>query len=213
MSVENTLYQNFKSYSQYRSYVNAKAQPQKRVNNNIAPLVGSAIGVAGAMALCKKMPKSDSGFIEAARTFAMATGANIGGVLMGSIGANEEQKKKKWKEAGFQIMNIGIPMTLVTSILEVCKKVKVLNNNPAKIAGSIVGMVSGAIIATGITNATRPQGAPIRKYTIKDSIANFDDIAATIVIGFPQYEKLNAIAKTVLPFICAYGGLRAGKKE
>lgn len=213
MSIENKLYPNFKSYNQYKTYANKTSQLPKQHNKNIAPLVGSVLGVGAGMLACKKMPKSDSGFIEAVRTFAMATGANIGGVLFGSIGATNQQKKKKWKEAGFQIMNIGIPMALVASILEICKKVKPLNNNPVKIIGSIAGMVSGAMIATIITNATREKGTPIRKYTLKDSIANFDDIAATIVIGFPQYEKLNAVAKTVLPLICAYGGLRAGKKE
>ena len=35
------------------------------------------------------------------------------------------QKQKKWKEAGFQMMNIGIPMLMVSGALEICDRIKV----------------------------------------------------------------------------------------
>ena len=115
-----------------------------------------------------KIFKTEKTFDKVGRMLSMAGAANVGGVLAGSIGANKDSKKRKWKEAAFQFMNTSIPMIMVSSILTVCEKVKSLNNNLAKIIGSIVGMVGGAMIATGITNLTRPKGEPARKYTIKE---------------------------------------------
>ena len=73
-------------------------------------------------------------------------------------------------------------------------------------------MTSGAAIATAITNATREEGTPYRKYTIKDSIANFDDIIMTIKIGFEKILDYIPVDK-ILPFIYIYSGTRAGQKE
>ena len=73
-------------------------------------------------------------------------------------------------------------------------------------------MISGAMIATAITNATREEGEPYRKYTPKDAIANFDDIIATIKIGFENILKYVPVDK-ILPFIYIYSGIRAGQKE
>ena len=156
--------------------------------------------------------KKENSLNELAKVFLMVGSANVGGVLGGSIEANSDSKKRKWKEAGFQVMNTMIPMTLVTSALEICKRVKKLNNNPSKIIGSIVGMVSGAMLATKITNLTKKDDEEKRKYTIKDSVANFDDVVATIAIGFKDINKY-IHADRFLPFIYAYSGARAGSKE
>lgn len=211
MSIKINPYNSFKSYSQFK---NEKTNDkQKTLPRQIAPFIGSAIGVGSAILAYKKMPKTNYKTInEVTEMLLMAGGANIGGVLAGSIGANKEQKEKKWKEAGFQVMNISIPMLMVSGALEICKNVKLLNNIPTKIIASIAGMTSGAAIATSITNAKREDGEPYRKYTLKDSIANFDDIVATIKIGFEKILDYIPVDK-ILPFIYIYSGARAGNKE
>jgi hypothetical protein len=213
MNVEKTLFNNFKSYGQFKNSQKAPENKPHQRELNLKPLVGSALGVGCGMLLSKKMPKVKNNTInEVSEMLLMAGGANVGGVLAGSIGATKEQKQKKWKEAGFQVMNISIPMLMVSGALEICKNVKALNKNPIKIVSSIVAMLSGAAIATAITNATRSEGEPYRKYTPKDAIANFDDIVATIKIGFKDILKYIPVDK-ILPFIYIYSGSRAGQKE
>lgn len=211
MKTENNIYHNFKSYGHFKSKNVNDSNPRQKYP--IKPLIGASIGVAGALAVSKKLPKkADSTLHEIRDMLLMAGSANVGGVLGGSIGATKEQKTKKWKEAGFQVMNIAIPMLMVSGALEICKHTKTLNKNLPKIIGSVIGMVGGAMIATGITNATREEGAPYRKYTLKDSVSNFDDIVATIKIGFKNILKYIPVDK-ILPFIYIYTGTRAGQKE
>ena len=211
MKTEANIYHNFKSYNQFKK--NTVNDFKKSQSLPIKPLIGASIGVAGAITVTKKLPKkADSTLHEIRDMLLMAGSANIGGVLGGSIGATKEQQAKKWKEAGFQVMNIAIPMLMVSGALEICKHTKALNKNTPKIIGSIAGMIGGAMIATGITNATREKGAPYRKYTIQDSVSNFDDIVATIKIGFKDILKYIPVDK-ILPFIYIYTGTRAGQKE
>lgn len=209
MKVSNNPYKNFKPYSHYRGN---KLKPEKNEKIAVKSLIGSAVGVGSAFLFTNKFMKKENSLNELAKVFLMVGSANVGGVLGGSIEANSDSKKRKWKEAGFQVMNTMIPMTLVTSALEICKRVKKLNNNPSKIIGSIVGMVSGAMLATKITNLTKKDDEEKRKYTIKDSVANFDDVVATIAIGFKDINKY-IHADRFLPFIYAYSGARAGSKE
>ncbi|MBR5303290.1 MAG: hypothetical protein IKU37_00505 [Candidatus Gastranaerophilales bacterium] len=211
MKAEINPYSIFKSYNMpSQETVNDKKKSHLR---QIVPYVGSAVGVGAAILANKKMPKTKYKTInDVTEMLLMAGGANIGGVLAGSVGADKNSQKKKWKEAGFQVMNISIPMLMVSAALEICKNIKFLNNVPTKIIASIAGMTSGAMLATKITNATRKEGEPYRKYTIKDSIANFDDIVATIKIGFERILEYIPVDK-ILPFIYIYSGGRAGNKE
>ena len=211
MNVEVNPYSNFKSYNQFKT--NKVGETKKSLPRQIAPYVGSALGVGSAILAYKKMPKTKYKTVnDVTEMLLMAGGANVGGVLAGSIGADKKQKQKKWKEAGFQVMNISIPMLMVSAALEICKNLKTLNNIPTKIVASIIGMTSGAALATKITNATREEGEPYRKYTLKDSIANFDDIVATIKIGFEKILDYIPVDK-ILPFIYIYSGSRAGAKD
>ena len=211
MKIENNLYGKFKSYNKpINAPIVEKGKSQLR---QIVPYVGSAIGVGAAILANKKMPKVKHKTVnDVAEMLLMAGGANVGGVLAGSIGTDKKQQSKKWKEAGFQIMNISIPMLMVSSALEICKNVKMLNKVPTKIIASFAAMTSGAAIETMITNATRKESEPYRKYTPKDAIANFDDIVATIKIGFKDILKYIPVDK-ILPFIYIYSGSRAGQKE
>lgn len=215
MNVEKTLYSNFKSYSHFtnKNNQNGKNDSKKSTSQFIKPLIGSAIGVSAGILAYKKMPKTKFKTAnEVSEMLLMAGGANVGGVLGGSIGKTKKQKDKKWKEAGFQLMNISIPMLMVSGVLETCKHVKKLNNNACKIVGSFAGMIAGAATATAITNATREENEPYRKYSIKDSVSNVDDIIATLKIGFNDILKYIPVDK-ILPFIYIYTGVRSGSKE
>ena len=211
MPIENNIYFNFKSYRQYQNAARKTKSPEKQ-EKNLKPIIGSALGVAGALAVTSAIPKKNTTFDEVARMLMMAGAANVGGVLGGSINASKEAKEKKWHEAGFQMMNTTIPMLMVSGALETCKKVKALNNKPAKIIASFSAMITGAAMATQITNLSKEDHEPKRKYTLKDSVANFDDIVATIAIGFKDVLKYVPVDK-ILPFIYAYCGARAGEKE
>ena len=211
MTIENKVYFNFKSYNHYQN-LSKNNKPNQLQKKNLKPIIGSTLGVIGALAVASKIPKKDTTIDEVIRMLSMAGAANIGGVLGGSIGANKESRDKKWHEAAFQMMNTTIPMLMVSGALETCKRIKQLNNKPTKIAASFGAMISGAAIATGISNLAKEEDEEKRKYTIKDSVANFDDIVATIAIGFRDILKYIPVDK-ILPFIYAYCGARAGEKE
>ena len=184
---------------------------------NPKALVGAAAGVLCGMkiapVLIKKGKIKEGTLKEVIEMLSMAGLANVFSVLFASFKNEKKENSKKWREAGFQFMNTSIPMLMVSAVHEVCKRCNSLNNKPVKIIGSILGMLGGAMIATKLSNLSADNDAQMRKYTLKDSIANFDDIAATIIIGFPQYQKLNKYAKTLLPYIYTYCGTRAGSKE
>lgn len=215
MNMETNLYKNFKSYDYFKSKTIGNSQkkqssPQKL---NIKPLIGATIGTGAALLVAPKLKIAKNKTInEVTEMLLMAGGANVGGVLAGSIGADDKQKKKKWKEAGFQMMNIAIPMLMVSGATEICNRVKALNKTVPKIIASIAAMTSGAMVATAITNATREKGEPYRKYTAKDAVSNFDDIVATIKIGFEKVLDYVPVDK-ILPFIYIFTGTRAGGKE
>ncbi len=219
MLTETKIFGNFKPYTSYRN--------KKEEHRDGKPIIGAAIGAISGIALSKTAYKSLNSsiqfkkgldkeakipFVEALDMITTAVLANVGGVIGGSKGASKESRERKVREAGFQIMNMSIPMILVTLALSTCNKFSKLNNNISRIIGSIIGMTSGAFIATKITNLTKEDSEPERKYTIKDSIANFDDVIATIKIGFSKIDKIIPVSK-ILPFIYTYSGARAGWKE
>ena len=219
MLINNNTHLNFKSYK-----ISNKTSQEKNKDkySNIKPLAGAVAGAGIAMLVSAKvfkhsiipdgkmLPKST--LRDVSEMLLMAGGANLGGVLAGSIGATDKQKKKKRKEAMFQIMNTSIPMLMVTGAIKTCENVKALNKNSTKIIASIAAMLSGAAIATGITNATKKEGEPLRKYTIKDSLANFDDIVATIKLGFKRLAEYIPV-DVLLPIIYVYNGYRSGSKD
>ena len=182
-------------------------------DKNLYPLIGSALGVTAGFLATKKidMRKNHRILDALIHLLAMAGGANIGGVLLGSIGKTKAQKKKKWHEAGFQMMNTTIPMLMVAGTNALCDKFRP-NSNWLRIITSGLAMSSGAYIATKITNTTKNENEKNRKYTIKDSLANIDDIVATIAIGFPKLHYLR-LETRLMPFIYAYNGMRSGRKE
>ncbi len=216
MEAENKIYPNFKTYKYYKANSQKDYRVQTKKDVKIKSLLGASIGVGSALALDaivnNKNRIKNKSLSSTLKMLTMALFGNIGGVLGGSIKASRESKKKKRHEAVFQMMNTTLPMVMVGSVLEVCKKVKVLSSIPARIVASFLAMGIGAITATKITNATKGSDEKERQYSIKDTVANFDDIVATIKIGFEEVEKYIPVDK-ILPFIYIYSGSRAGEKE
>ena len=193
-------------------YMAAKGEKKKK-RSDIIPLIGSSIGVtAGYFATKKINLKPKHNILDAlVHLLAMAGGANLGGVFFGSIGVSETKRRRKWHEAGFQMMNTTIPMLMVAGSNAICNKINKASN-ALRIISSAAAMGLGACIATKITNNTKDKNEKNRKYTIKDSLANIVDIVATIAIGFPKLHYLK-LETRLMPFIYAYNGMRSGRKE
>ena len=214
MNEINPLYKDFKPYSYYKS----KTKPKKK--KSYLPLVGSALGAGLSYAFFAKKYKGVSekevGALKTGLKFiTMCASSIIGGVAFGSIGAKPDSIRRKVKEGAFQMMNMALPMTFVSLFHYAVQNIKKLDKTAIKVIGSVIAMTSGAALATVITNATRDKDQPYRKYSIKDSTANFDDIVATVAIGFGKEltEKQNFALNIAIPFIYAYNGIRAGQKE
>ena len=212
--------QNYSVYSQFKPYTDYVNPKQTNKKINYKALIGSVAGLAAATAINLSTNKAIANnrrvvkapiLKEVSQILLMAGLTNIGGVIGGSIGKSKEEKRKKLKEAGFEIMNTTIPMLLVTGATVLCNNIKALNKIPIKIAASLGAMSLGGLIATTITNSDNPKGEK-RKYTPQDALANFDDIIATIKIGFSDFAKKVPVDK-ILPFIYVYNGYRSGSKE
>jgi len=225
MTIENTIYKQFKPYNSYK--YNYKGNNQDKTNQkpkrefNTKAFIGSVAGVGGALLINSKIYKKpifgwgenkNPGVLKEVAEILLTAGmANLGGVIGGSIGKDKEKIKAKLKEAGFQIMNTTIPMLGVTGATVLCNSVKALNNVPTKIIASFSGMTLGAAIATKITNLGKSEGEK-RKYMPTDVLADFDDIVATIKIGFKELAEKIPVDH-ILPCIYAYNGYRSGNKE
>ena len=87
----------------------------------------------------------------------MAAAANIGGILLSSIGESKKDQKKKWKEGAFQMSLTTLPLLLVDGsikLVEKCKSAKI-NNNFVKIIVSAFGVAIGSNTAIAISNKLR----------------------------------------------------------
>ena len=176
-------------------------------------LAGAALGTLIPMLLFsqtqkKSLWKMKYGLKEIAT---MSIGANVGGISVSSIGKSKREKEKKYNEGIFQILNSILPMSLVDGGIKLCEKSKKLNNAPAKIAASTIGVVAGTQLGIKLANKiTDPKDLrPDRRYTAKDAIANIDDAVSILVLGkVPFADKIHI--EKALPFIYGYSGYRSG---
>lgn len=212
--INTNYYTGFKTYNQYLAEKNSK-NTKKDYKKYFLPLVGSSLGVAAGMLATKNVDlRSKSRILhELVHLLAMAGGANFGAVALTSIGKKPEVIKKKLKEASFQMMNITIPMLMVSGANAICNKTIGKTKPVIRILASLAALALGAATATKITNETQPLGEAKRKYTIKDSVANIDELIATFNIGFEDQADLLKLDTRLMPFIYAYCGMRAGAKE
>ncbi len=138
----------------------------------------------------------------------------MGGAAFGMIGETPKKQERKRKEAIFQIMNSTLPLLGVAGFLKLSERVKELDNRPAKIAGTALGvafgMWGGAILSNKINDPKDLE--PDRRIEIKDAIANIDDVFSALVLAkFPFIDKLHI--EKALPIIFSWCGYRAGQSN
>lgn len=138
----------------------------------------------------------------------------IGGVGGGMIGEKKKIVLNKVKEGVFQFFNAVIPAVLVDKGLNLCELVKKFNNPFSKILITMMGIFVGIHAAANLSNKVcDPKDIePDRKLSLKDSVANIDDLFGALVLAkVPIVKKLKV--ERLLPFIYSYCGYRAGESN
>lgn len=144
----------------------------------------------------------------------MAGCANIGGIMMSSIGEPKQDIIKKWKEGAFQMVLTSAPLLLVDGSIALCNRSKnpKINNNITKIICSVLGVTIGSNSAAALFNSLRSEKEakkPKRELKLKDMIANLDDAVAICVLAkIPFADKIHI--ERALPFIYSICGYRSG---
>lgn len=176
--------------------------------------VGGVVFVLGVMMSMQKIKNPMKLNYRVQEMLAMAGCADIGGILLSSVGVSSNDKRKKWTEGAFQFSLTSTPLIFVDTILKQCGKSskKYINNNLTKIAASVAGVYAGSNLALFIANKIRKQNPtkqPERKLKLIDMIANFDDAVAIMVLAkIPFADKIQI--KRLLPFIYSFCGFRSG---
>ena len=144
----------------------------------------------------------------------MCLGGISGGIAGGSIGASKKEKTRKVKEGVFQFFNMAMPATCVTGALRLCDKVKSLDNVPSRIVGTIAGIATGIVSGMKISNfIIDPKNKePDRRVTLKDSVANLDDMVGILVLADVKAAK-NLKIERAFPLLYSYCGYRAGESN
>ncbi len=217
---------NFLANNREISYGHMNLKKSEETKNNgkditqkdkILAATGSIVGVLIPLITFMKMQKAPNVFkvkYKVQHMLTMAASANIGGILMSSIGEPKSDRIKKWKEGAFQMSLTSLPMLLVDGSIKLCEKSKnkKINNNFVKIIASIAGVAIGSNTAMAIFNNLRSDKEakkPKRELKLKDMIANIDDAVAICVLAkIPFADKIHI--ERALPFIYSICGYRSG---
>lgn len=199
-------------------YMNLESReylPKATLKDKILAGTGSVAGISIATLAFMKHQKVKNSLklkYDAKTMLAMAGSANLGGILLSSIGEHDADIKKKWKEGAFQMMLTTAPMVFIDGAIKLCEKYKKFNNNFVKIIASVVGVTLGTDCALALSNKLRSEReAKKAKREIKliDMIANLDDAVAILVLAkLPFADKIHA--ERLLPFIYSFCGYRSG---
>ncbi len=183
--------------------------------NKILAAAGAITGVGTVLTVIMKHQKIKNPMkvkYTVKEMLCMAAAGDTGGIMFSSIGEKKENIKKKWKEGVFQMVLTSAPMLLVNNAIKLCEKNKKLNNNFAKIVGSVIGVKIGSSAAIALFNKLRNEKEnqkPERKLKPIDMIANLDDIVAILVLAkIPFADKIHI--ERALPFIYSFCGFRSG---
>lgn len=198
--------------------VEASGNESKKYNREkVLAGIGSVSGVGLVLGIMMTMQKIKNPMklnYKVQHMIAMAGCADIGGIMLSSVGASSNDKRKKWTEGAFQFALTSTPLIFVDTILKQCEKSskKYINNNLTKIGASVAGVYAGSNLALFIANKIRKQNStkqPERKLKLIDMIANFDDAVAIMVLAkIPFADKIQI--KRLLPFIYSFCGFRSG---
>ena len=192
-------------------------EPSASKKDKVLAAIGSVTGTGLALAGWMKHQKIKNPLnlkYKVTQMLSMAACANIGGILLSSIGERTADKKKKWKEGAFQMMLTAAPMLLVDGSIKLCEKSKnkKINNNFTKIIVSIMGVAIGSNSAIALSNKLRSDKEarkPKRELKPIDMIANLDDAVAMMVLAkIPFADKIHI--ERALPLIYSFCGYRSG---
>lgn len=184
----------------------------------ILAAIGSATGVSAVMGYLMKTQHTKNPFKlkinKVGRMLSMAAAANVGSILLSSVGDEKEDIKKKWKEGTFQMILTSAPMLLVDTTIKLCEraKSKLINNNVTKLGVSALGVYTGSQIALAVSNKLRDSKdakKPERKLKLVDMVASLDDLVAMMVLAKIPFADKIQIDK-LLPFIYTFCGYRSG---
>ena len=180
--------------------------------------IGSVIGMAIPLFAMMKHQKVKNPFNlkYGMKEMILLSGASIaGGVSLGMVGEKKSTNMHKLKEGVFQFFNESIPALFVGMGLKYCENGGTKLNTPiAKILTTSIGLVVGMHAAAMLSNKVcDPKDLePDRKITLKDSIANVDDLIGALVLAkVPIINKLKF--ERILPVIYSYCGYRAGESN
>ena len=190
---------------------------KESTQDKIQAFAGALLGTVAMMAALMKHQKIKNPLklkYELGEMIALSAAPIVGGVSLGMIGNEGNANLAKSREGVFQILNAAIPTWLSGASLRLCETSKGLNNIPAKIISLAVSLLTGMHGAAVLSNQiSDPKDKhPDRKLTMRDSLANIDDMVGVFVLAkFPLASKLQ-ISK-ILPSIYSYCGFRAGKSN
>lgn len=141
----------------------------------------------------------------------LSSGAILGGLATGIFAGKKEHRKQKVHEGVFQFLNATIPTLCTASLLSLTNKVKKFDNKFYKAIGALLGVVGGMVLASKFANLINDpyDKVPDRKLTLKDSVANIDDLLGILVITkVPLADKLQV--EKALPAVYGLCGYRTG---
>lgn len=177
--------------------------------------IGAVLGTIIPMIFLMKQQKLKNPFnikFELKEMVLLSATSIIGGVSAGMISEKKTTNIHKLKEGVFQFFNAVIPAVFVDRGLKLCEKSanKPLPKILVTTAGIAVGMHAAAMLSNKICDPKDVE--PDRKLSLKDSIANIDDLVGALVLAkVPLINKLKI--ERVLPFIYSYCGYRAGESN
>lgn len=194
----------------YRNHSDSKPEKNTRIGSAIGATLGVLAPLSGLMAIQKQKNPLNIKY-GLGEMIALSLGGIVGGITGGSLKSTKQERTKKSKEGVFQFLNMAMPASCVAGAMKICDKVERLNNVPAKIAGTVLGMATGIFSGVKLSNkiVDPKDKEPDRKLTIKDSVANLDDAVGILVLADVKAAKKIKIERA-LPLIYTYCGSRAG---
>lgn len=201
------------NYYLRRNRQSRKSTASDKLKSACGAIVGTAVPVA--LMMKKRGIKNPFKLNYGLQDMIILSGAPIiGAVGVGMIGNDKQTNRAKLNEGVFQFLNASVPTWITGATLCLCETSKKFNNIPAKVFSMVAGVLIGMHGAAALSNiiCDPKDKYPDRKLTLKDSIANIDDLIGVLVLSkFPLVGKLHI--EKALPAIYAYCGYRAGKSN
>ncbi len=207
-----------KGYLKHRYHNIEEADTFTKIRAAAGSVVGASIPLLyfakkqhGKLGSLNQILRIDYGLKE---FLSIGASAIMGGTAAGMLGQAPHKRSQKSQEAVFQFMNSAVPSIMIAGLFQLGKRFKILNNVPAKILSTGVGVVGGMYIGAELSNKINdPKDLyPDRKLTMQDAVANFDDVLGALVLAkFQVIEKVGA--ERLIPGVAAWCGYRAGTTD